>query len=113
MDEHNMQNMNIFEKMSGATEDIAVVAKNLNVGYGNNKYKAVSEADVLAAVKPIERKYGIYSYHFSRTIVDKDILTFKNSKNEEKTNMFLRVETVYRFVNINKPEEFIDIVTYG
>ena len=50
-----VKSMNIFQRMSAATEKIAVVAKNLEVGFGGNKYKAVSEADVLAAVKPIEK----------------------------------------------------------
>ena len=31
----------------------------------------------------------------------------------EKTNRYLRIETVYRFVNIDNPEEYIDITTYG
>ena len=108
-----VKKMNIFQRMSAATEKIAVVAKNLEVGYGGNKYKAVSEADVLAAVKPIERELGIYSYPISRTVIDSDILAFKNSKGEDKTNMYLRVELVYRFVNIDNPEDYLDITTYG
>ena len=108
-----VKSMNIFQRMSAATEKIAVVAKNLEVGFGGNKYKAVSEADVLAAVKPIEKELGIYSYPTSRTVIDSDILSFKNSKGEDKTNMYLRVETIYRFVNIDKPEDFLDITTYG
>ena len=31
----------------------------------------------------------------------------------EKTNRYLRIETVYRFVNIDNPDEYIDITTYG
>ena len=46
--------MNIFEKMLKATDEINRVAKNLKVGVGNSGYQAVGEADVLAAVKPVE-----------------------------------------------------------
>ena len=41
--------MNIYQKMSAATSEISRVAKNLNVGFGKSSYKAVGEADVLAA----------------------------------------------------------------
>ena len=54
--------MNIYQKMQAITQEISAVAKNLNVGFGKSQYKAVGEADVLAAVKPIEAKYGMYSY---------------------------------------------------
>lgn len=105
--------MNIYEKMSAITEEITAVAKNLNVGWGKNQYKAVGEADVLAAVKPIEAKHGVYSYPFSRQIIDSSVLTSVKADGAETKQIFMRIEVVYRFVNIEKPEEYIDITTYG
>lgn len=108
--------MNIYDKMSAATEKINKVAKNLSVGIGKSQYKAVKEGDVLAAVKPIEAELKIYSYPVSRQIVDASILTSTteyDGKKTEKSTMYMRLETVYRFVNIEKPDEFIDITTYG
>ncbi len=105
--------MNIYEKMSAITEEITAVAKNLNVGWGKNSYKAVGEADVLAAVKPIEAKHGIYSYPYRRQVIDTSILTSVKADGSETKQLFMRVETVYRFVNTEKPEEYIDITTYG
>ena len=104
---------NIYQKMSEATKRIATVAKSLDVETGKGKsYKAVSEADVLAAVKPIENELGIYSYPVSREIVEAGQITSKTQYGET-TRLFMRVQTVYRFVNIAKPEEHIDITTYG
>ena len=104
-----VNSMNLFEKLLNITNELTAVAKNLNVGYGQNSYKAVGEADVLAAVKPLEFKYQVYSYPLSRSIiVDKETTTKSGG-----TNQFIRIETVYRFVNVNKPEEFIDITTFG
>lgn len=108
--------MNIYQKMMSATSEIGVVAKNLNVSTGSGSYKAVSERDVLDAVKPIEEKYGIYSYPYSRKIIESDLLesvrTYKGQ--ETKTvSKFMRIETVYRFVNAENPEEYIDIISYG
>jgi hypothetical protein len=105
--------MNIDEKMAEITAEINTVAKNLNVDTGKGKgYKAVSEADVLAAVKPIEKKHGVYSYPYEREIVDSGELVNQTQYGERKS-LFLRVRTVYRFVNTEKPEEYLDIVTYG
>ena len=107
---------NIYKKMSAITTELTAVAKNLNVGIGKDAYKAVGEADVLAAVKPLEEKHGVYSYPYSRKIVEADLVTTTSEyqgKVTEKTNRYLRIETVYRFVNIDNPEEYIDITTYG
>lgn len=108
--------MNIYEKLAAITAELSHVAKNLKVGEGKSSYKAVGEADVLAAVKPLEEKHKVYSYPYSRRIVDNDVLTSTSSYNgQERTTskFFMRVETVYRFVNTEKPEEFVDITTYG
>lgn len=108
--------MNIFEKMSAITSELGTVAKNLEVGFGKNQYKAVGEADVLAAVKPLEVKYKVYSYPVSRRVIDSgEMITTGKSNGEtvEKRQLYLRVETVYRFVNIEQPEEYVDITTYG
>lgn len=108
--------MNIFQRMSAATAEISRVAKNLNVGFGKSSYKAVGEADVLAAVKPIEEKYGIYSYPYSREIIESGVLESQSEYNGEKTTkkqFYMRISTVYRFVNIDNPEEYIDVTTYG
>lgn len=108
--------MNIYEKMLAITDELNAVAKNLTVGEGRNAYKAVGEADVLAAVKPLEAKHKVYSYPFSRKIVDTSVMTTTSTYNgntKETNKLFLRLETVYRFVNIEKPEEYIDITTYG
>ena len=104
-----MEKLNIYQKMLAITEEITAVAKNLSVSYGQSSYKAVGEADVLAAVKPIEIKHGVYSYPHHRKLTKEDELV----KSDGKLTIFMRLETTYRFVNVDKPEEYIDIVTYG
>lgn len=113
-----MENMNIYQKLSAITAELSTVAKNLEVGYGKSKYKAVGEADVLRAVKPLEAKYGVYSYPHTRRIVESGTIeneTIDGQTHEKivKRALFERIETVYRFVNIENPEEYVDITTYG
>lgn len=108
--------MNIYEKLSAITSELSTVAKNLSVGEGKSAYKAVGEADVLAAVKPLESKYKVYSYPASRRIVDTNIMTTTatyNGNTKETNKLFMRIETVYRFVNIENPDEYVDVTTYG
>ena len=108
--------MNIYEKLLCITGEIKNVSKNLDVGVGKNSYKAVGEADVLHAVKQLEQKYKVYSYPCKREIVDRAILETEKEYNGNITRgnqIFLRLETTYRFVNIENTDEFIEITTYG
>lgn len=109
--------MNIFQRMLAATSEINRVAKNLKVDISKSQsYKAVAESDVLEAVKPIEEKYGIYSYPVSRTVIKDEAYTTTSEydgRKSEKTTFFMRLATVYRFVNIDNPDDYIDITTYG
>ena len=108
-----MNDKNIYQRMAEITKSIKSVEKNLNVDMGNNKtYKAVSEADVLREVRMKEVENGVYSYPSSRKVIDQQVMV-TNGKYGEKTNLFLRVEVIYRFVNIDKPEEYVEVVSYG
>lgn len=117
MKEEEIKKMNIYEKMSLITEEIGVIEKGLTVSISKtNSYKAVSERDVLDGVKPIEKKYRIYSYPVKREVIDRDTLIKETEYNGSitKTNtLFMRIETTYRFVNIDNPNEFIETIVYG
>lgn len=109
----DIKKLNIFEKMSAITNELGVVAKNLNVDMGKGKsYKAVQEKDVLDAVKPIEEKYRVYSYPKERKVIDNGILE-KETQYGTSKNMYLRIETTYEFVNIDNPEEKITMTSYA
>ena len=111
--EKDISELNIYEKMSAITNELGVVAKNLNVDMGKGKsYKAVQEKDVLDAVKPIEEKYRVYSYPKERKILDSAILE-KEGNGYISKNMYLRIETTYEFVNLDKPDEKITMTSYA
>ena len=105
--------MNIFEKMSAITAELGTVAKNLSVDTGKGKgYKAVSERDVIDAVKPIEAKHGIFSYPSSREVIESELLESENQYGK-KTTFFSRIKTEYTFVNIEKPDEKITMTVFS
>lgn len=109
--------MNIYQRMSKITEELQTVAKNLTVDTGKGRgYKAVSERDIIDAVKPLEAKYGVYSYPYSRETVAAEILESEseyNGKVTKKSTFYTRIKTTYRFVNIDEPSEFIDTDVYS
>ena len=109
-----IKQLNIFERLSAITAELKTVAKNSEIQQTKtSKYKATKEKDVLNAVKPLEHKYRVYSYPYSRSILESGTIetTYENGGSSKK--FFERIETKYRFINIDKPEEFIDITTYG
>lgn len=104
------ESMNIFQRLLKVTAEMATVQKKLDVKTGNNgHYKAVSERDVMDAVKPLEEKYGVYSYPFSRDIIESE--TFTNERGSQK--YYMRIRTVYRFLNVDNSAEYIDITSYA
>ena len=113
MEKEDIKKLNIYEKLSMITEEIGVVEKGLKVQVNKtSSYKAVSERDVLDAVKPIEKKYRVYSYPFKREVIDRDTLVSENEYGTKNT-LFMRIETTYRFVNIDNPSEYTETTVYG
>lgn len=117
MKDEEIKKLNIYEKMSLITNEISTVAKNLKVQVNKTaSYNAVSERDILDAVKPIEFKYRVYSFPYDRDIIENDTLIKESEYNGQitKTNsLYMRVKTIYRFINIDNKDEFIDIIAYG
>lgn len=105
--------LNILQRMAQASAEIQSVGKNLFVETGQGKgYQAVGETDIVLAVKPIEEKHGIYSYPVNREIVDSDVIE-KQNKYGVRTEYFMRMRTTYRFVNVDNPEDYIEVVSYS
>lgn len=112
-----MNEENLYKKMAAITNELATVGKNLTVSTGKSgSYKAVSERDIIDAVKPLEAKHGVYSYPCQREVIESQLLESESTYNgntTKRTTFYERLRTVYRFVNVDKPEEYIDMVTYA
>ena len=105
--------MNIYEKMAAIRDEAGVIAKNLEISTGGtNKYKAVSERDVLDAIRPLMQKYRVYAYPIDRQCDEKDRVT-TTSKYGDKMNFYFHYRNVMRFVNLDQTDEFIDVVSYS
>ena len=108
-----IKSMNIYEKMLHIQSEIPTVAKNLNVSTGKTgSYKAVSERDVKDAIKPLEEKYGVYSFPIVKELIEQTQLE-QETQYGKKTSFYIREKVTYRFVNVHNPSEFIEIDGYG
>lgn len=108
--------MNIYQRIDAITAELAVVAKNLTVQASRtSSYKAVGERDIIDAVKPLEHKYGVVSFPVSREILDDTTLeseaTDYKGNPVKRTTFYIKIRTKYRFVNIEKPDDFIETET--
>ena len=107
--------LNIVQRMLKIQTELQTVEKNLNVvtkSKTGKGYKAVSERDVKDAVKPLEDKYGVYSYAVSSELVDSGILTDQREGFERKSQ-FMRIKETYRFVNVDDPNDYVEISAFG
>lgn len=104
----------IYQRLADITNEIPVVAKELDVsvGAGKRSYKAVSERSVLDTVKPLERKHGVYSYPAQREVIESNLLQ-KQTDYGPVTTLMTRIRTTYRFVNIDNPADFVETVTFS
>lgn len=109
----NIKELNLLERMSAISNKLGVLSKELEVKINqSNSYKAVSERTILDAIKPLEEEYRVFSYPISRKIIETDTLV-KEGKGTTTNTLFMRLEIVYRFINIDNKEDFIDITSYG
>lgn len=108
---------NIYQRMAAITAELQTVAKNLTVQTTKtSSYKAVSERDILDAVKPLEEKHGVYSYPCGREILESNLLESESEfqgKVTKRTTFMTRIMTTYRFVNVDDPNDFITTVTFA
>lgn len=110
--------MNIYEKMMNITAEVGTVAKNLEVQVtSKSKYKAVSEADVIRALKPLLIKYRVYAWPVQVNITDEKVLTSTYTDRDgvanSRNSFFLRMEAIYRFINVDNPTEYVDVKGVG
>ena len=117
-----IKEMNIYQKMAAITAELKAVEKDLTVKTTKtSSYKAVSERGILDAVKPLEEKYGVYSYPCAREVLESNLIkndsVYEDAKGNktttEKTSYMTRIKTTYRFINIDCPTDFIDTITFA
>lgn len=105
--------MNLYEKIAEVMQDVSYLAKDDSVATGGGKsYKAISEEKVTSTVRAslIKNKIVILPVTQSHRREDERII---DGYGKEKTNRITTVDVIYRIVNTEKPEEYIDVASSG
>ena len=109
--------LSVWQKLSEIASELPALPKDSTVQRTNGRsYNAVSKNKVFEAVKSLEHKYGIFSFavqredrpfDFERSFYSDGAFQGKYLYHGE------RIKTTYRFVNVDKPEEFAEITSFG
>ncbi len=91
--------MNIYEKISAIMQDVQYLTKDDQVKFGTTSYKALSEEKVTGIMRAelIKHKLVIYPIQQSAS----------------RIGQITHVDVMYRLVNVENPEEYIDIASCG
>jgi len=91
--------MNIYEKISAIMKDVQYLAKDDHVSFGSTNYKALSEEKVTSIMRAELLKYNLVVFPIEQTA--------------SRTGSITHVDVRYRLVNVDNPDEFIEIVSCG
>lgn len=91
--------MNIFEKIAAIMTDVQYLAKDDHVSFGSTSYKALSEEKVTSIMRAELLKYKL--------------VVFPISQATNRTGNITHVDVLYRMVNVENPEESIEIASCG
>jgi hypothetical protein len=104
--------MNLYEKIQAVSVAIINIEKNSNVG---GQYKAVADADVIAAVKANEKEFRLISIPFKQEITRDENIATTTSKGKAILMHSITIKMTTKIVDLDKPEDFelIESVGYG
>lgn len=91
--------MNIYEKILAIMQEVQYLAKDDRVEFGKTNYRALSEEKVTAIMRAELIKHKLIVY------------PFRQESNREGS--ITHVDTQYRMVNVENPDEFIEISSAG
>ena len=107
-------NKNIFARIQAVSNEVKSIEKNMNVSVGNSSYKAVADVDVTINIRKAEFNAGIVSIPIKQELVKTEIITTKDAKyGNEKIQYVDIVKMTLRIYNIDNPQEYVDIESYG
>lgn len=91
--------MNIYEKIAAIMQDVQYLAKDDHVKFGQTSYKALSEEKVTTIMRAELMKYKL--------------VVFPIEQNASRSGNISHVDVKYRMVNVENPEEYIEIASAG
>lgn len=105
-----MESMNLWQRINAVMKDVEYLNKDDTVSAGaSGSYKGISEEKVTAVVGSAMRKHGLVIFPIEQEHSRTDE-TIKDKYGNDKINRITTVNTKYKIINVDKPEEY-EIVT--
>ncbi len=101
--------MNIYEKILEVTNSIKNVEKNLTVGEGKYQYKAVSDADVISAVRKAEYENKLLSMVIKQDLLNESQTEVSDKYGNVKLYHGHTVKLTTRIIDVEQPTDYIDV----
>lgn len=105
--------LNLFEKIQAVSNKVKNIEKNMVVGTGRYSYKAVSDIDVVLAVKEAETKYKLTSIPIKQELVKSDNVEVLKENGAKTITYVDIVKMTLRIVDLEDTDKFIDIESFG
>jgi hypothetical protein len=104
--------MTLYEKIQAVATEIMSIEKDMTVGSEKYGYKAVSDFAVTKKVKEMEAKYKLLSIPVGQELLHREVIRVADKEKDRLTYSFI-VKMTTRFVDVEKPEDFIEVETLG
>ena len=104
--------MNLQEKIQAVATEIMSIEKDMTVGTEKYGYKAVSDFAVTKRVKEAEAKYKILSIPVRQELLHQEVIRVLDKEKEKIIYSFI-VKMNTRFIDVEKPGDYIDVETIG
>lgn len=107
----------LLKKIQSVSNEIKGIEKDMTVGTGSYKYKAVSDTIVVLKVKEAEKKFGLISIPLKQDLVHSEILrTNKKQKNQSEFEESIKyvdvIKMTLRIYDI-ETEKYIDVESFA
>lgn len=107
------ESKNLYQRISAIMADVAYLQKDDKVDTGGGKsYKAITEEKVTGAIRAAMIKHGVVIFPVAQCST-RDDETVKDKYGNDKVNRITTVETTYRIVNVDNPDDCIETVSTG
>lgn len=107
-----MDEQNLYQRIQAVSNELKNIEKNMTVGQGNYAYKAVQDIDVTLKVKEAETNHGLVSIPIKQELVKSEIIKVMKNNGESIQYMDI-VKMTLRIINVDKPEEYIEVESFG
>lgn len=105
--------LNLFEKIQAVSNEIKNIEKNMQVGKGTYAYKAVSDLDVVLAVKDAETKFKLVSIPVKQEMIKSEIVKSMKDDGNESINYVDIIKMTLRIIDLESIKDFIEIESFG